>query len=86
VTPFRNLPRLGRPLGLLLALTTACSFRGGDFTPLAKEPETPCSKEAEAICKEKLGSADIGNCVAREKYRCELLEQEQQKESQAPAP
>lgn len=67
----------------LLAALCACSFRGGDFTPLAKEPETPCSREAEEICKEKLGSADIGNCVAREKYRCELLEQEQQKEKPA---
>jgi len=61
----------------LLAALPACSFRGGDFTPMKKEPETPCSREAEEICKEKLGSADIGNCVAREKYRCEVLEQEQ---------
>jgi hypothetical protein len=67
-------------LALLLALAAGCSFRGGDFTPLAKEPETPCSREAHEICKEKLGSADIGNCVAREKYRCELLEQEKEKQ------
>ncbi|HKC50821.1 MAG TPA: hypothetical protein VKF60_08515 [Myxococcota bacterium] len=78
-------PQLGT-LALLLALGVACSFRGGDFTPMAKEPETPCSREAEAICKEKLGSADIGNCVAREKYRCELLEQEQAKDPAKPAP
>jgi hypothetical protein len=74
----------------LLALAVGCSFRGGDFTPLAKEPETPCSREAAEICKEKLGSADIGNCIAREKYRCELLEQENKDkdgaESPAPAP
>ena len=54
----------------------ACSFRGGDFTPLAKEPETPCSKQAEAFCKEHLGSENLATCVKREKYRCELLEQE----------
>ena len=63
----------------VLAALCACSFRGGDFTPMPKEPETPCSKEAQEICKEKLGSADIGNCVAREKYRCELLEEESKK-------
>lgn len=74
-------------VGLALAVGAGCSFRGGDFTPMAKEPETPCSKEAEAICKEKLGSADIGNCVARERYRCELLEQEGQTKSDSePAP
>jgi hypothetical protein len=78
-------PRLAT-LALLLALAIGCSFRGGDFTPMAKEPETPCSKEAEGICKEKLGSADIGNCVAREKYRCELLEQEQSKEPEKSPP
>lgn len=61
-------------LALLLAFA-ACSFRGGDFTPMPKEPETPCLQEAKEICKEKLKSADIGNCVAREKYRCELQEQ-----------
>ena len=75
--------RLG--LALLLALVAACSFRGGDFTPLAKEPETPCLLEAREICKEKLGSADIGTCIAREKYRCEVLEQEKASE-QKPAP
>jgi ATP synthase subunit C len=63
-------------LALLLALCAGCSFTGGDFTPLKTEPETPCLKEANEICKEKLKSADIGNCVAREKYRCELEEQE----------
>ena len=73
-------------LALLLALAVACSFRGGDFTPMAKEPETSCSREAAEICKEKLGSADIGNCIAREKYRCELLEQEQAKDPAKPAP
>jgi hypothetical protein len=67
-------------VALSLALGAACSFRGGDFTPMPKEPETPCVKEANEICKEKLKSADIGNCVAREKYRCELEEQ-QEKES-----
>jgi hypothetical protein len=66
--------RLG--LALTLALGAACSFRGGDFTPMPKDPETPCSKEAEEICKEKLGSADLKTCVAREKYRCEVMEQE----------
>ena len=70
---------------LWLALSLACSFRGGDYTPMAKEPDTPCSREAEGICKDKLGSADIGNCVAREKYRCELMEQ-QQSDPNAPAP
>ena len=75
--------RLG--LALVLALGAACSFRGGDFTPMAKEPETPCLKEANEICKEKLKSADIGNCVAREKYRCELEEQ-QEKESPPATP
>ena len=54
----------------------ACSFRGGDFTPLAKEPETACSKQAEAFCQEHLGSENLAACVKREKYRCELLEQE----------
>jgi hypothetical protein len=72
-------------LALLLALALGCSFRGGDFTPMPKEPETPCSREAEEICKQKLGSADIGNCVAREKYRCELVEQESQKPAE-PSP
>jgi len=72
--------RLLLGLALALALGAACSFRGGDFTPMPKEPETPCVKEANEICKEKLKSADIGNCVAREKYRCELEEQ-QEKES-----
>ena len=71
---------------LSLAVSLGCSFRGGDFTPQAKEPETPCSREAEGICKEKLGSADIGNCVAREKYRCELMEQEKASDPNAPAP
>ena len=69
-------------LALLLALCAACSFVGGDFTPMKAEPETPCLKEANEICKEKLKSADIGNCVAREKYRCELQEQ-QEKEKPA---
>ena len=67
-------------LALLLALGAACSFRGGDYTPMKKEPETPCSREAQELCKEKLGSADLGNCIAREKYRCEVMEQEQEKQ------
>jgi len=71
----RTLAAFALPFALAVGL--GCSFRGGDFTPLAKEPETPCSKEAQEICKDKLGSADIGNCVAREKYRCELVEQDQ---------
>ncbi len=71
-------------LALLLALCAACSFVGGDFTPLKTEPETPCLKEANEICKEKLKSADIGNCVAREKYRCELEEQEQKEKPATP--
>ena len=67
---------------LLLAaalLIAGCSFRGGDFTPLAKEPETPCSRQAEAFCKENLGSADLATCVKRETYRCELLEEQGEK-------
>jgi hypothetical protein len=59
----------------------ACSFRGGDFTPLTKEPETACSKQAEAFCKEHLGSENLAACVKREKYRCELLEQEDPKQT-----
>ena len=70
-------------VAILLAALSACSFVGGDFTPLQTEPETPCLREANEICKEKLRSADIGNCVAREKYRCELEEQ-QEKESPKP--
>ena len=54
----------------------ACSFRGGDFAPLDKEPETECSRQADAFCKEHLGSENLATCVKREKYRCELLEQE----------
>ncbi len=61
---------------VIVALSAGCSFRGGDFTPLAKEPETPCSRHAEAFCKENLGSADLATCVKRETYRCELLEQQ----------
>lgn len=70
-----------RPALLLAAalLLAGCSFRGGDFTPLAKEPETPCSRQAEAFCKENLGSADLATCVKREKYRCELLEEQGEK-------
>ena len=71
-------------LAILLALCAACSFVGGDFTPLKTEPETPCLKEANEICKEKLKSADIGNCVAREKYRCELQEQEEKAKPATP--
>ena len=71
-------------LGLFM-LQAICSFRGGDFAPIPTEPETPCLKEANEICKEKLKSADMGNCVAREKYRCELEEQ-QQKDNPNPAP
>ena len=67
---------------LLLGFLTsaACSFRGGDFTPMPQEAQTPCVKEAEQICKDKLGSADFGNCKAREKYRCEVMEEEQKKD------
>ena len=60
----------------LLAALAACSFRGGDFAPLAKEPETKCSREAEEFCKENLGSADLATCIKRETYRCELLEEQ----------
>jgi hypothetical protein len=68
------------PLAILAFLASgACSFRGGDFTPMPKEPDTPCAREAQEICKDKLGSADLGNCIAREKYRCEVMEQEGQK-------
>jgi hypothetical protein len=68
-----------KPIALLafLGLASACSFRGGDFAPMAKEPETPCSREAETFCKANLGSADLATCVKRETYRCELLEQQQ---------
>ena len=69
-----------RAAALLLACAlafSACSFRGGDFTPLAKEPETECSKQAEAFCKENLGSENLAACVKREKYRCELLQQDE---------
>ena len=67
--------RLACALGLLAALA-ACSFRGGDFAPLAKEPETECSRAAEEFCKENLGSADLATCIKRETYRCELLEEQ----------
>jgi hypothetical protein len=78
-------PQLGSLLMLVGLLSSlACSFRGGDYTPMKKEPETPCSREAEEICKEKLGSADFPTCVAREKYRCEVVEEEQQKQGQDP--
>ena len=63
----------------LLWLVAACSFRGGDFAPLAKEPETKCSREAAAFCSENLGSADLATCTKRETYRCELLEQQDEK-------
>jgi hypothetical protein len=59
------------------AALAGCSFRGGDFAPMAKEPETACSKQAEAFCKEHLGSENLATCVKREKYRCELLEQDE---------
>jgi hypothetical protein len=85
---FARLParRAAGRLALLLALAAGCSFRGGDFTPLKKEPETPCLLEAQEICKEKLGSADMGTCVAREKYRCEVLEQEKSAEPKPVTP
>ncbi len=67
--------RVGCALALLSALA-ACSFRGGDFAPLAKEPETECSRAAEEFCKENLGSADLATCIKRETYRCELLEEQ----------
>jgi hypothetical protein len=62
---------------LSIWLVVGCSWTGGDFTPLAKEPDTPCSLQAEEFCKENLGSADLATCIKREKYRCELLEQEE---------
>jgi hypothetical protein len=61
----------------LIGFVLGCSFTGGDYAPLAKEPDTPCSIQAEQFCKENLGSADLATCIKREKYRCELLEQEQ---------
>ena len=64
---------------LLLGVGAGCSFRGGDNAPLAKEPETPCSRQAAEFCKENLGSADLATCIKREKYRCELLEQQGEK-------
>jgi hypothetical protein len=67
--------RLACVLGLL-GIAAGCSFRGGDFTPLAKEPETNCSRAAEEFCKENLGSADLATCIKRETYRCELLEEQ----------
>ena len=60
----------------LLVSSAGCSFRGGDFAPLAKEPETKCSRVAEDFCKENLGSADLSTCIKRETYRCELLEEQ----------
>ncbi len=60
----------------VLAVGSGCSFRGGDFAPLAKEPETKCSRAAEDFCKENLGSADLATCIKREAYRCELLEEQ----------
>jgi hypothetical protein len=65
-----------------LLASGACSFRGGDFAPTPKEPDTACYKEAKEICKEKLGSADLGNCIARENYRCEVMQQEQDQQKQ----
>ena len=65
-----------RFLALALAASGACSFTGGDFTPMPKPPDTPCQREANEICKGKLESADFATCVAREKYRCEVMEQE----------
>ena len=76
----------GRSLLFALAAVLAsgaCSFRGGDFTPTPKEPDTACYKEAKEICKDKLGSADLGNCVARENYRCEVMQQEEQKKQES---
>jgi hypothetical protein len=64
---------------VLLGGVAACSFRGGDFAPLAKEPETECSRAAEAFCKENLGSADLATCIKRETYRCELLQEQGEK-------
>ena len=61
---------------VLLGVAAGCSFRGGDFAPLAKEPETECSRAAEEFCKENLGSADLATCIKRETYRCELLEEQ----------
>ena len=61
----------------LIWLVVGCSWTGGDYAPLAKEPETECSRAAEEFCKENLGSADLATCIKREKYRCELLEHEQ---------
>jgi hypothetical protein len=61
----------------LIGLVVGCSWTGGDYAPLAKEPDTQCSIQAESFCKENLGSADLATCIKREKYRCELLEQEQ---------
>lgn len=77
----KTLVRLALGLFMLQAI---CSFRGGDFAPMPSEPETPCLKEANEICKDKLKSADMGNCVAREKYRCEL--EEQQPKDNPPTP
>lgn len=69
------------PLALVAFLASgACSFRGGDFTPMPKEPDTPCYLEAKEICKDKLGSADLGNCITRENYRCEVMQEEQKKQ------
>ena len=64
-------------LSLSFFWLVGCSWTGGDYAPLAKEPDTPCSLQAEDFCKENLGSADLATCIKREKYRCELLEQEQ---------
>ena len=50
--------RLLAPAVVAFLASGACSFRGGDFTPMQKEPDTACYKEAKEICKDKLGSAD----------------------------
>ena len=76
----RRVPALSALIFLALLTSAACSFRGGDFTPMPQEAQTPCLKEAEQICKDKLGSADFGNCKAREKYRCEVMEENEKKQ------
>jgi hypothetical protein len=76
----QRVPALSALVFLALLTSAACSFRGGDFTPMPQEAQTPCLKEAEEICKAKLGSADFGNCKAREKYRCEVMEEDQKKQ------
>ena len=52
-------------------------LRSNSSSPLTFSiPVGTSVRKAEAFCKEHLGSENLAACVKREKYRCELLEQE----------